>query len=231
MMKARNKAGAALPQPGPFTVRDCALVVLATGHSATSLRELRDVLLLVDPSSIYHHFWGRLLQPQFDEPEYSNDFASWAFHSLHDNILAERLSAIDPSDYGLLEELRSAIIDIIEIRLDDGDRAVWNQADEPFYFTRSQIVVFDARVQADTPAMLAELLPSFSSGSIFYHFIEARRRPPVPLDDFSAWLQAYGEHYSRLLSRLVNVDPFFSSLRKTQQTLVTLFKESIEARE
>jgi hypothetical protein len=202
-MKARINNGETMQQPGPFTVRDCALVVLATGHSATTLRELRDDLLLVDQSSIYHHFWGRLLQPQFDEPE-------------------------DPADYELLDELRSAIIDIIEIRLDDGDRAVWNQADEPFYFTRSQIVVFDARVQADTPAMLAELLPSFSSGSIFYHFIEARRRPPVPLDDFSAWLQAYGGHYSRLLGRLVNVDPFFSSLRKTQQTLVTLFKEMIE---
>jgi hypothetical protein len=231
MKKARRKNVDPVPQPGPFNVRDCALVVLATGHSATSLRELRDDLLLVEQLSIYHHFWGRLLQPQFDEPEYSNDFASWAFHSLHDSVLAERLSAIDPSEYDLLEELRSAIIDIIEIRLDDGDRAVWNQADEPFYFTRSQIVVFDTHMQADTPAMLAELLPSLSSGSIFYHFIEARRRPPVPLDDFSAWLQAYGEQYSRLLGRLVNVDPFFSSLRKTQQTLVTLFKESIEARE
>ena len=42
-------------QPEPFAVRDCALVVLATGLSATSLRELPDAMC-VDSSSICHHF-------------------------------------------------------------------------------------------------------------------------------------------------------------------------------
>jgi len=49
--------------------------------------------------SIYHHFWGRLLQSQFDEPEYNNDFAAWVYHGLHEKALAEHLSVIDPTDY------------------------------------------------------------------------------------------------------------------------------------
>jgi hypothetical protein len=215
-------------QPGPFAVRDCALVVLATGLSATSLRELRDAMLLVDSSSIYHHFWGRLLQPHFDEPEYNNDFAAWVFRSLNDKSLAERLSTIDPADYTTLEELRAAITDVIETRLDEGDRVTWNQADEPFYFTRSQTVVFDAHAEASTPAMLAESLPGFSPGSIFYHFIEARRRPPIPLDDFSSWLLAYGDRYNALVEKLGAIDPYFSSLNRTHQVLCDIFREHFE---
>lgn len=210
--------------PGPFYVRDCALIVMATGLSSSSLRELRDNIQLVDAASIYHHFWGRLLQPQFDEPEYNNDFASWAFHSLNDQAIAELLSAIDPSDYQTLEELRSAIVDVIEIRLDESDRAAWNLATEPFYFTRSQIVVFDAHLQATTPAELATHLPAFSPGCIYYHFIEARRRPPLAVDDFSAWLTAFGPAYSHLVEKLASVDPYFSSLNKIHMVLQEIFE-------
>ena len=84
----------------PFDVRECALISLATGVSVQTLREFREALLTVHPSSVYHHFWGRLLQPHFDEPEYNNDFAGWAIHGLDDRSLAERLAVIDPTDYG-----------------------------------------------------------------------------------------------------------------------------------
>ncbi|MBW1712456.1 MAG: hypothetical protein JRJ59_04855, partial [Deltaproteobacteria bacterium] len=75
------------PPREPFRIRDCALITLATGVSVQTLREFREGLLIVHPGSIYHHFWGRLLEPYFDEPEYNNDFAAWVYHGLHDKSL------------------------------------------------------------------------------------------------------------------------------------------------
>ena len=48
---------------------------------------------------------------------------------MSDKSVAERLSVIDPADYTTLEELRMAVVDMIETKLDEGDRATWNQAD------------------------------------------------------------------------------------------------------
>ncbi|MEJ2700769.1 MAG: DUF5752 family protein, partial [Desulfuromonadales bacterium] len=70
--------------PTPFAIRDCALITLASGVQAQTLKEFREGLKKVPAGSISHHFWGRLLRPQFDEPEYNNDFASWASRGLHD---------------------------------------------------------------------------------------------------------------------------------------------------
>ena len=74
----------------PFVVRDCALAAIATGVTAETLRELRLTVRTIHPGSIYYHFWGGLLRPRFDDPEYHNDFAIWARTDLGDRILAER---------------------------------------------------------------------------------------------------------------------------------------------
>jgi len=68
--------------PGPagaaesFTIKDCALVALATGRKARLLQEFRRELAEIDAASIYHHFWGSLLQARFEEREFNNDFAA-----------------------------------------------------------------------------------------------------------------------------------------------------------
>lgn len=98
-----------MSRPAPFLVKDCALIALATGQSASQLEDLRDELATVDVSSIYHHFWGGLLEARFDEREYNNDFAAWARHGLHDAVLAERLAVLDPGRYHDIEELRWAL--------------------------------------------------------------------------------------------------------------------------
>ena len=52
----------------PFSVKDCALVTIATGKKAQNLKEMREHLLNIHLGSVYHHFWGGLLRPRFDEP-------------------------------------------------------------------------------------------------------------------------------------------------------------------
>ncbi|RJX34509.1 MAG: hypothetical protein C4531_03795 [Desulfurivibrio sp.] len=210
---------------GDFVIRDCALIAIATGNRAMTLKELRDALKTIDEGSIYYHFWGGLLQPRFEEREYSNDFAAWAWRHLHDADLAERLAVIDPVEFDTLEALRGELLEIIEERLEEKEYLPWQQATAPFELTRSQIVVFDTHKRAATPEELVLLLPHISSSSIFYHFIDARRRLPHRGNDFSFWLAGFDGRYQELCNRLNAIDPYFGSLTDLKKELNGLFQE------
>jgi hypothetical protein len=212
---------------GPLKLRDCAQVAVATGRWAGSLRELREHLQTSEEASIYHHFWGRLLLPQFDEPEYNNDFASWAHRSLHDKTLAERLSAINPTNFAGIEDLRGELVDAVEQRLDESELLSWRQADHGFYFMRAQMVVFDTRWHLQRPEELSEVLEHVSEGTIFYHFIDARRRTEQRRDDLSLWLEGWGERYAPLAGALHAVDPYFSSLLGLRQRLINTVEQHL----
>lgn len=207
-----------------FYIKDCALVSVSTGQKAYSLAELLDQLRNIHPGSIYHHFWSRLLRPSFDHPEFHNDFAAWAHHDIHDKTLAERLNIIDPQDFNTLEELRQELIDNIEERMDESEFLPWAKARAPFYFVRSQIVVLDTGKRIHHPKELAQAVASMSLGSIFYHFIDARRRTTDGADDFRAWLLPM-ERYQDLVESLANLDPYFTTLSELKEELIHLFSE------
>lgn len=209
----------------PFALRDCALITLATGVRAQNLKEFCAAVQQVPSGSVYHHFWGRLLRPQFDEPEYGNDFASWAHRGLHDLPLAERLSMIVPTDFDDLEGLRQEVVEVVEERLDESELVPWAKGDQQFHFLRSQLVLFDTGLRFDTPAAVASALPALSTGSVYYHFIDARRRTAARCDDFSAWLEGFGAPFAGLRERLLGIDPYFSSLKEIRAIVADLFGE------
>ena len=219
MPNQKNQNGA------PFRVRDCALVVLATGMKAQNLGELRQGIRSVEAASLYHHFWGRLLQPRFDEPEYNNDFASWTYRALGDKTLAERLSVIDPTDYATLEDLREELSELVEMREEEPEAPAFAGAMDQFQFLKSQVVVFDTGKTIEKPDELAHAIDGFSPGAVYYHFIDARRRTSRKQDDFSVWLSGLGKTYRPLVARLGAVDPYFSSLSRLREQLSGLFKE------
>ncbi len=208
----------------PFIVKDCALLNIATGKKAQNLREMRDQLLNIPLGSIYHHFWGGLLRHRFDEPEYNNDFAEWVRYSLQDSILAERLSIIDPASGTDLELLRQELLEIIEQRLDETAMIPWAEIDRQFHFVRSQIIVFDTGETIGAPEQLMEAVLRMSVGSLFYHFIDARRRSPEMIDDFRSWLMPCSGHYEDLCSHLASLDPYFAPLGQLRTELANLFE-------
>jgi hypothetical protein len=219
-MSASNDGGIEGTQ---FVLKDCALVAIATGQKAQNLRELRERLGTISPASLYYHLWGRMLRPQFDEPEYNNDFASWAYHALNEISLAERLSAVNPADYSSLDELRYELIELIESRLDESELVPWAKADQQFYFIASNMIIFDTGVSIASPPELGGLLASASAGSIFYHFIDAKRRTAEHVDDFSSWITGFGEEYAPLQEGIQAVDPYFSSLQELKEVLQGVF--------
>lgn len=213
------------PEALPFAIMDCALITLATGVRAQTLKEFREGLHRIPLDSVDHHFWGRLLRPQFDEPEYNNDFASWAYRGLHDKPLAERLSMVTPTNFSDLESLRQEVIEVVEQRLDESELIPWAKGDQQFLFLKSQVVVFDTDLRCSEPCDLLSHLPQLSTGSIYYHFIDARSRTPERCDDFSAWLGGFGDRYAELARHLTRVDPYFSSLKELKSLVTGIFQQ------
>ena len=212
------------PEIEPFFIKDCALIAIATGKRAQNLRELREHLRNINPNSIYYHFWGGLLRPRFDDPEYHNDFAIWIAHALHNKILAERLAVIDPAKVEALEDLRDELIETIEEYLDETEFLTWSKRDDQFEFIRSQMVVFDTHISVQDPEEFAEVLPRMSVGSIFYHFIDGRRRNRNSLDDYQNWLMNFGDKYNDLRMAVDCVDPYFPPLKVLRDELSEVFR-------
>jgi len=211
-----------------FAVKDCALIAIATGRRAASFKELREILLTINPGSIYYHFWGGLIQPRFEEREFNNDFAGFVRHGLHDAVLAERLAMVDPTDYQDTEALRQELVELIDERLDEAEYLLWVRSEHPFEFIRSQIVVFDTGLRIQAPEALAVHLPRLSANTIFYHFIDARRRLEGGIDDFRLWLDSFGETYAELSGRVARLDPYFVSLSELRRQLSDIFSTYFE---
>lgn len=224
-MKSPQEPSAPEMASEEFAIKDCALIAIATGQKAITLKEFLSCLLDTSPGSIYYHFWGELLQPRFEEREYNNDFAGWVRHFLHDAVLAERLAVIDPTDYEHLEDLRQEVVDLVEQRLDESEYLHWTHATRQFEFIHSQIVVFDTGQRIRRPEQLADVIPAVSPSTIFYHFIDARRRSPDGTDDFRSWLRGLGRRYDPLCDRLATVDPYFGSLFELRDELAGIFAQ------
>lgn len=207
-----------------FLVKDCALIAIATGDEAQNLRELRDIIQKTHPGCLYYHFWGGLLRTRFDDPEFQNDFAIWAWRSLHDAKLAEQLSLIDPNVFDDLESLRRELIELIEQRLYEWDHVPWTRPGEQFEFIRSQIVIFDSGIRLKDPPEMAKFLPRMSLSSLFYHFIDARRRPRINRSDFSMWLDSCGGAYPDLARLIDEIDPYFTTLTDLRQEINAVFQ-------
>lgn len=222
----RSSAGSA-QKPAPFRIRDCALVAMATGRRARLMQEFRREIATIPVQSIYHHFWGGLLQPRFEEREYNNDFAAWMRHGMHDAILAERLAALDPTRTPDLEALRHEILELIDSRLDEVEYLSWVRATMQFEFLSSQIVIFDTGRTISHPSELASIMGHLSTSSIFYHFIDARRRVPEGHNDFTLWMQSFGPDFDTLCSSLTAVDPYFGSITELRKKLASIFEACV----
>ncbi|MCK9223852.1 MAG: DUF5752 family protein [Candidatus Muirbacterium halophilum] len=208
-----------------FNVKDCALVAIATGKKAHNLRELKDIIQNIDQGSIYYHFWGMLLKPRFMDSEYNNEFALWVKSSLHDSILAERLSVVDPTDFGLLDELRNELVDTIQERLDEDEWINFVRPQNKFHFKKSHIVVFDTNIALKDPSKFSEVIKEMSTSSIFYHFIDARRRTKDNVDDFRQWLMGLDGKYNPICDKISSLDPYFVSLNTLKEQLVNIFDD------
>lgn len=209
----------------PFEVKDCALLARMSGLSpAVNLRELRDRIAACNENVLFHHFCETTLRATFDNPDYRNDFAVWSKLYLGDRVLAERLGILDPYEFSSLGELRTATLEVIDERLGETTMIPWARPGDEFYFMESTTVVFDTGIRISRPGELAPAIGAMTGGSVYFHFLEARRRPPLGKDDFTAWLieNGDGENNRPYIEALSHIDFYFHSLVHLRKELVNL---------
>lgn len=219
--------------PENFIVKDCTIITRMAGiASAMTLRELRERLRTCSIECIYHHFCEILIRSSFDDPEYRNDFAVWASRYLRDRILAERLGILDPYKFNDLEDLRQKMIEIMDQRLSELPYIPFAKKGEDFYFMQATTLIFQTGIEIKEPEELIKSIAKMTNSTIYYHFIDSRRRNPFEKDDFSIWLIKFGEKYKPLLKAWEQIDFYFYSLPELKKALVDAFwdiKEEIQS--
>jgi hypothetical protein len=188
--------------------------------TALNLRELRERLLAAPVECLFHHFCETVIRPTFDDPEFRNDIAVWAARELGDRVLAERLGIINPYNFEDLEELRQVVVETIDDRLAEVPYVPGVALGHDFRFMRAVTVVFDTGHQLEKPDDLITILPELSDSSIYYHYVEARRRTDTGADDFTAWLEGFGDGTEPVISALQQIDFYFMSLSELKETLI-----------
>jgi hypothetical protein len=204
-----------------FVVRECTLICrTASLPPAANLRELRERLAVCPQASLYHHYCETKLRPSFDDPEYPNDFAAWSARALNDRVIAERLGIVNGFDYQDLEHLRSDTLEIIDERLAESQLVPWAPRGEHFEFLQAMTVVFDTGATLHGLSDLSRSLEGMTPGSVYFHFVEARRRQKLGLDDFSTWLSSWGKAPSELLKELHGIDVHFLTLEDIRERVL-----------
>jgi hypothetical protein len=213
----------------PFMVYDCALVMRATGHSVSNLRELLAAVRYMDVSVLEHHLVRCPLADWFALEEFPNDLARWCWRDLGDHSTGERLALVDPYQHTSHESLRREIIDALEDRLwSSGQLLPSCRPGMEFHLVGSQLVAYETGVTLESVAAMAENLPQISLRSLYYHVHDAWRRTGGRTDDFSAWIEASGGP-EQLVQALRGIDFYFLSLVQLRQALLRAFQEQFPA--
>jgi hypothetical protein len=204
-----------------FQIKACALIVQMDGQpSAINLRELRDRAGRCSPESIYHHFCETQLRPTFDDPEFTNDFATWAYRVLRDDVLAERLGILGPSVHESVEELRAALLESIEDRLAEIETISMAERGHGFYFMRSSMLCFDTEMTLEKPEDIMWALRRMTRPSIYYHFVETRTEIGNRNHDILEWLRSGKSVGGDLAASFSNIDYQHYTLRALRQEIL-----------
>ena len=220
--KSSNDPVAGINPKEPLEVKDCALITRMAGiETAINLRELRERIRVCPPESLFHHFCETAVRPGFDDPEFHNDFAVWTARLLRDRVLAERLGIINPYLFKELEDVRQHVIDIIDEHLADLPNIPWVKKGDDFRFMRALTVVFDTDMKLEEPNHLIDAIRKMTLSSLYYHYVDARRRNHDKIDDFSIWLEGFRPESDVLISALADLDFYFMNLPELQKHLIS----------
>ncbi|OIP36341.1 MAG: hypothetical protein AUK27_01995 [Deltaproteobacteria bacterium CG2_30_66_27] len=212
----------------PFEVKDCALLVRMSGlPPAFNLRELRERIAVCGENVLFHHFCETTLRGAFDNPDYRNDFSVWSKWYLGDRVVSERLGILDPYAFPSLGELRAATLEVIDERLGELSMISWARPGDELFFMEATTVVFDTGIRISDPRELAASIEAMTAGSVYFHFLEARRRLSLGKDDFSAWLIENGDGEKNLpyIEALGRIDFYFHTLSDLRKELVKVLSD------
>ncbi|MEW6067633.1 MAG: DUF5752 family protein [Nitrospirota bacterium] len=208
----------------PFEFKQCISIIKSTGKKAKDLHELRDIIAVISDECIFHHTYQYFLKGHV--LEYTNDFAQWAGESLEERALAEHLSNIDPYDFKNINDLRNKLVAVIDeylINFPEPRKAI--HGDE-FYFNETITLIFPVGIRAKNLAEFLTAIKFVETGSIYYHFYEARIRLGGGVDDFSRWIEDAFEK-KELAEKIRTIDPFMHNIEEIRGHITELVEGEV----
>ena len=201
----------------------------STGLRASTLPQLVRGLREVPDASIYYHTHHFLLQHHFLAPEPTNDVTYWVQEVLGEATLGELLAGVDTMSYSTLEDLRQALIGVIERYLDGRPAARLRFAGEgeEFFFVKSVHVIMPTLHAVWSLAEFAQALEQVSIRSLYFHLFDARLRVGHGTNDFSKWLEEQlGCH--ALAEEIRRLDLYTHTLESLRRILLSLVYHTLQ---
>ena len=191
------------------------------GLKASNLQEFLSIIKDVPDSCIYHHTHRFLLQHQYLSPEPPNDFAYWVTNSIGEKELGEDLSSIDTVQFNSINELRQAIISMVEsyLKSDPAAKARSTDNNNAFCFMKSISFILPTGHSASDLEEFAHILKNISIDSIYFHIFEARLRIGKKTNDFSYWIENSLEN-KKLADSISMLDPYTYTLDDLRKTII-----------
>jgi hypothetical protein len=193
------------------------LLGIRVGNVPGLLEQIR----LVPGSSIYHHTHRFLQQHNHLCPEPPNDFAFWITNTLGLDGLGEQLASIDTIKFTRINDLRDALITVIEKSLlpGNGMTASCHEGEE-FHFMSCRTFVFSTDFRAADIGEFIQAMRAISLNSLYYHVFESRLRLGKVGNDFSQWLDSCGQ--KKLADEIARLDPYTITLEGLRRKIIRL---------
>ena len=191
------------------------------GLKASNLQEFLSIIKDVPDSCIYHHTHRFLLQHQYLSPEPPNDFAYWVTNSIGEKELGEDLSSIDTVQFNSINELRQAIISMVEsyLKSDPAAKARSTDNNNAFCFMKSISFILPTGHSAGDLEEFVHILKNISIDSIYFHIFEARLRIGKKTNDLSYWIENSLEN-KKLADSISRLDPYTYTLDDLRRTII-----------
>jgi len=196
---------------------------MPTGKKAVNLREFAELLKVVSPRVISHHLHQFFIKPVHQPWDCPNDFAHWAASGLEDFKLAEKLSNLAPFRFSDIEDLREALVDIIEDHMWESPIIPWARPGSEFFFNESTTVVTPTGIEAKNLTEFENALIKVNTSSIYYHFFESRQRLHQDVDDFSFWIENNFD-CPNLVRQIRNIDFYLYSLLELRERIIQILE-------
>lgn len=198
-----------------------------TGYKADSLRSLINGLESVSGSSIFYHLHHALFRWHFETGGHLNDFARWSHRQLQEDLLAEKLSSVDPLSYTSIREAREAMIQHIKNHIGEVESLPRVPRGREFYFTEIQSFIVSTGEIAHDLESFYNCIKNVESYSLFYHLIEARVRMGKQANDFSHWLRNELDEVD-LAEKIEHLSPYVYNLYEIRSKLLEMIQERFD---
>ncbi len=210
-----------------FQFMSSASLEMLTGRTASDVTELEEMIRECSESSIFYHTFSALLKMREARAPYNSDFSAWVAENLHAPALAEKLTAVDFSEYRTVEDLRNRLLEIIRSYRREEKDVPARSCNELFYLHDVRRFVYLTDKFAYDLASFRELLPTISIYSLYFHFIESRLAMNLDCNEFSSWLEE-DLGLADLADRIRKIDISVHTLEGLREEIIALVDEHIE---